>query len=370
MTQKTDDFFSLIEQEQKAKAAVPDDEIIFKDEQGNLKILRGDQVLDYEQPVGQGLTNSTSQSSVASKPLTIEPEVEEAVAPVQPTRSFGEPLRLEEEISSVIKNAELHFTSPEDEKKFRSIVSSRLRGIRNHLQTKESLQEFRLTEGTAFDTETINKILAAISRELQDFDHRHRQNISTDQFLELQEEAKKILAEPIIKEVQPIEAKPLFKPEMPADLTPPTPAQPPISPAPTQIADAPVMSRPVVSAIGSKPKIEDVKFKPKLTGPIEEIRTMTLKDFRRLSPTPSMAVQKILDKVALLEDESFPKKVEAIKAWKESEVNRLYLSLGDQSMEEHKPVSEVIAERTQQGLPTLTEEELEAIFDLNKRLRY
>jgi len=39
-------------------------------------------------------------------------------------------------------------------------------------------------------------------------------------------------------------------------------------------------------------------------------------------------------------------------------------------MEERKPISEVIAGRVRANQPTLTEKELEAIIELNQKLRY
>jgi len=130
------------------------------------------------------------------------------------------------------------------------------------------------------------------------------------------------------------------------------------------------VSRPIIRPVSGKPKIEDVKFRPRLTGPIEEIRSMNLTDFRRLAPTPKEAIEKILAKIDILEEESFTRKIQAVQAWKESDVCRLYLELGDQSMEQKKPLAEVIAERQKNSQPTLTEEEFGAVMELNRRLRY
>jgi hypothetical protein len=119
-----------------------------------------------------------------------------------------------------------------------------------------------------------------------------------------------------------------------------------------------------------KPKIEDVRYQAKLTGPVEEIYTMTLTDFRRLAPTPALATEKILEKIELLEDESFTRRVEGIRAWKENEISRMYVALGHQSMEERKSIADIIAERQRGNQPTLTEAEVEAVIELNRKLRY
>ena len=84
----------------------------------------------------------------------------------------------------------------------------------------------------------------------------------------------------------------------------------------------------------------------------------------------SDATEKIYGKIQQIEEESFTKKVQAIKAWKQGALSRLYLEIGSQSMEQKIPVNEVIAARQAAGQETLTDVEFEAIADLNRRLRY
>ena len=123
------------------------------------------------------------------------------------------------------------------------------------------------------------------------------------------------------------------------------------------------------SAPESKPVATEVRPSPKLTGPVEELRSLTVKDFRRLSREPSEATLKILDKLDLLEEQGFEVKTAGIKAWQDSEVNRLYLELLRQSLE-GRPISEVIAERESKNLPALAKPEFDAIMELNRKLRF
>ena len=69
-----------------------------------------------------------------------------------------------------------------------------------------------------------------------------------------------------------------------------------------------------------------------------------------------------------MEEESFVKKIQGIKAWQDSEISRLYVSLGEASLEEKKPITQIISERAQAGTPVLSAEELESIFELNQKL--
>ena len=83
----------------------------------------------------------------------------------------------------------------------------------------------------------------------------------------------------------------------------------------------------VPSEISRRPKMEDIRSAPRLSGPVEEVAALTLTEFRRLSKDAKQAVTKILDKVDLLEQQGYEQKIAAIKAWRGSPLNRQYLQL-------------------------------------------
>jgi len=343
---KTDDFFSLMEKDQKIEDPFADDEILFRDEKGNLRALKGGEVSG--EPARKG--------AVASSPAV-------AVKTAFPT---GKPLSLDQEVENIIKKSGLSLMEEKTRSRFASIITSYLKGIRDRVATREMLLSPPLAGGMEFDSETADRIFAAVNQEAEQLDGRLRQEASNEPFSDLKAEAQQILAEPIAEpptmvfkskpateESVPVEAsKPVDKPQLPLSTKVVSPSAQPTTPAPV------------------KPKVEDVKFQPRLIGPIEEIRTMTPDDFRRLAPNPTEAIRKIIEKINILEEESFTKKTQAVQAWKESGVNRLYLQLGDQSMEEKKPLSAIIAERIKANQLTLTEKELEAVIELNQKLRY
>jgi len=128
------------------------------------------------------------------------------------------------------------------------------------------------------------------------------------------------------------------------------------------------IKRPVFES--SKPKTESVKFIHRLVGPIEEIKNFTLNEFRKLGNTPEEAAHVIEEKINILEKDSLIKKVEGIKAWQNTEINKLYLEIGNDSLKKNISVSEVINEKINANLLTLTTNEFEVITDLNKRLRF
>ncbi|MFA6146470.1 MAG: hypothetical protein WC697_04065 [Patescibacteria group bacterium] len=116
-------------------------------------------------------------------------------------------------------------------------------------------------------------------------------------------------------------------------------------------------------------KMEEIKVTPRVSGPIEELQGVTLQDFRRWGSS-EQAVQKIKEKIDLLGEESLVKKSEGIKAWKESEINKLYLDIGTESIDKGISVSEVIILRQKENRKTLNEEEFDKVVELNQNLRF
>jgi len=128
---------------------------------------------------------------------------------------------------------------------------------------------------------------------------------------------------------------------------------------------------PTPAQSAGKKKMEDVKYvPPRVMNPIDELRYMDLVNFRRLSPEAGKQVAKIKEKISLLEEENYSRRTEGIKGWRQSSVNKLYLSIGQQSISEGKPVDVIIEERKNVGQDCLTLEEFKAIMDLNKELRF
>ena len=121
---------------------------------------------------------------------------------------------------------------------------------------------------------------------------------------------------------------------------------------------------------GGKVKMEDVKYVPKLTGPIDELGEMDLVNFRRLADEPAEAAGKIKEKIEFLEEDSFARRLAGIKAWRQSPMNKLYLDIGRQSIESNKPISVIIKERKSSGKPAITKQEFDAVMNLNKSLRF
>jgi|GEM_PF-1687611 len=119
-----------------------------------------------------------------------------------------------------------------------------------------------------------------------------------------------------------------------------------------------------------RPKLQDVKYESKLVGPIDEIKRLTLTDFRRLAATPKETVIKIKDKIEALKANSIKKWQEGIAAWSNGEVNKLYLQIFAEALRKKKSLKEISAERVAAAAPTLSQDEINAIMELNKSLRF
>ncbi len=119
----------------------------------------------------------------------------------------------------------------------------------------------------------------------------------------------------------------------------------------------------------SRPKVEEVKVRPRVYGPIDELRNFHLADWKRLGGGKE-AAERIFDKIQLLGEESLSKKAQGVQAWKQSEVNQLYLEIGVEAIDKGKTVEETIRDREREGRTTLSFQDFEAVGELNQKLRF
>lgn len=119
-----------------------------------------------------------------------------------------------------------------------------------------------------------------------------------------------------------------------------------------------------------KVKVEDVKFVPKLMGPIDELREMDLTNFRRLDNDPNTRINIIQGKLNFLEEENYARKLAGVKAWRQSPVYQIYLAMGQGSLQEKAAIGQIAEKWKQSGKDYLTIEEFNAVMELNKCLRF
>ncbi|MDP2683556.1 MAG: hypothetical protein Q8P20_00715 [bacterium] len=118
----------------------------------------------------------------------------------------------------------------------------------------------------------------------------------------------------------------------------------------------------------SRPQVIDIRQPSAVVGPVEELAQVDTKEFRRLGNNPSESAEKILEKVYLLEEESWAMRMEGIAAWQKSPIHRLYIEIGQESLKTDKTVVEIISSRESSNKPFIHLEEFLALNDLNSKL--
>lgn len=119
-----------------------------------------------------------------------------------------------------------------------------------------------------------------------------------------------------------------------------------------------------------KNQMSDIKAPPRVLGPMEELKTLGLDDFRRLGGTPQDIIHKLQSKIDLLGEKSVARRLEAVRSWQGSPIYKLYLSLGRESIEEGRHVDIIIKEKIDKKEICLSLEEFNAIADFNSKLRF
>lgn len=335
---------------------------------------------------------------------------------------------LEVKTEKVVKAAKINFGSESLLKRFRQIIKTYLKGIRDKIGTKETLLKSFDAGGLGFDDKSADELLkladeankniltipaksAQIKKPqksaIRDYDYnfaKELKNRDVKSILEKIDISHEIAPpHPVLAEKKTPEASvanPLKAVEATAKKPEDSEKKEQKKDKPLSILDrirgksaaqksakdekpepflketasaanagSAIVAVPAQNTVSGKIKIEDIKIVPKAFGPVEELKYMDLINFRRLGNLPDVN-KKIIEKINLLEEDSYAKKIEGVKAWRSNPVNKIYLEMGQASIGEHKPISDIIKERSASGQEFLTEEEFTAVMDLNKQLRF
>lgn len=282
-------------------------------------------------------------------------EIKTASAPV---KSAEDTLALK--VKSIVSSSQITFTDPALQRRLETIISARLRDVRDESETKEMLLRGEKVGGLGLNveqTERVLKLLAGAVGEFQSI-YKKEEEIKKQAFLRAQTE-KEALRRQERERKEREEREKLY-----SRVTGITPT----------IKEVKKQELPATSyqlqAPATKPRVEEIKFTPKIKGPVEELGAMVLEEFRRMSKDPKMAIEKIKDKLELLGEENFTQKMQGIAAWQDSSVNKLYLNLLKESLARGVAPIAVIEEYAKAAKPTLTKEEFTAIMELNRSLRF
>lgn len=314
---------------------------------------------------------------------------------------------IEDKLDEIIKKTKINFGSAILVERFKQILKTYIRGIRDKISTKQTLTKPLDSGGLGFDNNSADQVLLVADGVMKSAnrDSAAQQPLSQapgvsgarDMEYDLAAELKKkesFKANRLDTQHELAPLLPIISPQAPARQPEPakTPQIPPVPPQtepfltrniivkPLPVSDyaAPaeqvIIKRPdAIKAQAKpegKPKMEDVKFMPKVFGPVDELQYMDLANFRRLAKNPANIIEKIRKKINLLEEDSFIKRLEGIKAWRGNPINRMYLRMGQASISENKPINAIIEEWQTAGRECLNNQEFEAVTDLNRELRF
>lgn len=255
----------------------------------------------------------------------------------------------------------------EQQVKFEKILVSYLRGVRTELEVGEILVRESGKGGFGFEREEVRKFIKELKNKKIFFE-----GLTLDK----------------IKELKKVDDK---KEEIP---------KPEVMKAPQEIKEKeklefyPPKSSRVVRSEGGKnkaPKVQEIVSpqnkqqdfekrarikKPtqqpifnaqqkKTQGPIDELLSLTLEEFRSFGSSAKERVNKIYEKINLLEEESIEKKNQGIISWKSSSVYKEYVAVGEESLSKGISVEEAVDKNGKISI-----DEFNSIADLNEQLNY
>lgn len=322
---------------------------------------------------------------------------------VAPLNSAPAPGAIDDKLKEILSRTKINFGSADLADRFSQILITYLRGIRNKLDIKAALMKPFLNGGLSFDEDSAEKVMLLADKVLKSnsisqllepateiklpdtekLDFSPKREISRDaayDFSKLVDRADKIKND--LKKLDTVrELAPLTPAVIPAAVAAKkahraketNPSPPKNIQAEAALVNLPLIKRRFKaenSSQAQKIKIEDVKYVPRVMGPLDELKYLDLINFRRLDNDPFNGTAKIKSKINLLAEENYGKKLEGIKLWRLSPVNKLYLEIGHLSISENKPVDVIMEERQLNNQECLTAEEFKAIMDLNKSLRF
>lgn len=372
------------------------DEIVVKDEQGNFRILIGGKLEDLpagfkvvEKKAVQPTTESFTKEGLVSKEKLAEqlmpptpaiwqkqtgaafyfhPEDEEEINKIVSEKGLDDKVDLNPVAEEIIALSGIRFASENNRTKVKNIILARLKHVREQAETRDILTRAMAEGGAGLSDSEADVLMSLLSEKMEKIESGQYvlpSKSELDDIISQSDDAYQF-DQPSSANLHDNFAENLaqIKPEF---TQVPQFKEPEIKSEPEEpIIQRP--KRPISTDI--KPRVSDVRPMERVRGPIEELKYMSLAELHRIGTNALDNISRIKDKIDALEEESFSKKVEGIKAWRQSPLYNLYLEIGRQSMEQGKSISQVIMERQQLDQETLTVQEFEKISDLNQELRY
>lgn len=352
-----------------------DNDIIIRDQDGTYKILREGKFV----PLDEGKSTKPAADTgpkrapdamlrpAAPKPVTPWPTASEVMAskpapasvpaPKSPAMPIQPPVRgmadqeLMSQADGFITKSGVTFSSGEIRSRVAKALVAHIKQVRKPFETRESLLKPVADGGAGLSAQEVENIMKASG--------------------DTSATAQKPGVQPVTRPQNPI-VKPTPSGKVAVGKEIGAPASVALN---TMVAgDAPyfkvtpeqakqAFSLPSVSA--PRPAMADVQkpMRP-IGGPVDEL-AYDLVTWRRMSPNPKDRIKKTEAQLDLLEQDGYTQRLRGILSWRGSDVMRLYLLAAKQSLEEGKPLPQMLAVG---GSGQLSWDEWQAVAELNERL--
>lgn len=315
-------------------------DIIIKDQDGTYKILRDGQFVPLDQVEAEEHLKEHEKEDKEKKGMNAEALMKAASQPPKSSHEIKGIANedLQKKAQAMIQSSGVTFASGEAKNRVITALVAHIKGVRKPFETKEQLMKSPADGGAGLDEGDAQKILQSAGAKMPAASPQKKA--------------------PVVKKEQPV---PAMSPKMPvgADISKPNA---PLKEMPEkekmEVKQAPVaVPRPQIVDV-QQPKVPTVGLAGELS--------YSLADWRRVGGDPKDRIKKIENQLGVLEEESYPKRLQGLAAWRNSEVMKLYLEAGKKSLESGTPLSQVVG---QGGADQLTIDEWEAISELNSRIR-
>ena len=154
-----DDFFKQLAGNQPAPKTPSKDEIVFRDEAGKMKVLKGEEVFDFDR-----LDIPAPKKEIIKE---VFPQAKTEIKEIKPSESLKKEviampglalaLDFDRAANEVIKKSGLKSDDPEKIKRLKNVIVSRLRNIRDQMEVREILADSPLAGGLGFYPPVVQK---------------------------------------------------------------------------------------------------------------------------------------------------------------------------------------------------------------------
>ncbi len=253
-------------------------------------------------------------------------------------------------------------------KRLHSLLSTRLRDVRNASQTKDMLSRDIQVGGMGLAPEEAERIATIIEEQYKS----HRDMITDEEkrkILEVKQHQEQKIAERKARESQ--EHAEWFEKKVRSAQTQDDNRRAffermkQAAANQVQVAQSIAQSTPAAPVSPPAPSMDVISAPTRLVGLTEELEDMDLQTFRRMARLPSDSAKKIIQILEALKSESFERWTEGVQSWRTSPLQQAYLKLVGESFRAGHSVIELIDQKRKTDPNLLTAEEVGAILEIN-----